>query len=256
MDRETIEFEFGVKAHIEHDEFVERVDDLLGQHDGLDITYHGRYILGTKEVDDIGAYFLDHMRDAVDRGLIGEDDIRAVILEGYDRENDRESLRDCLECTYSRLDAYFDFLDSAVCMTDRYHGAMVNALIRVGYCILPVYAYVHSGASIKVGPGGLYSNLFDGGQSGFVVAGPEFAKLSGFDLVEDADRIEECVRGFVEEFDLILQGRVYGYVIETPEDENSESCWGFVGEKAVEEAAREAAEHFVELYNDPAGAGI
>lgn len=54
--------------------------------------------------------------------------------------------------------------------------------------------------------------------------------------------LQECAEGEVEEYASYLEGDVYGYIVYDPEDNEQESCWGFIGHKHAVEAAKEAAE--------------
>jgi hypothetical protein len=108
---------------------------------------------------------------------------------------------------------------------------------------LPVYAYVHSGATISTSPFGC---RWDSGQCGFVYcsasdAEDEWAGDSHFRA--NALRV---LQGEVETFDQYLRGDVYGYTITDKDGDVVDSCWGFYGIECAEEEARSSLSHWAE----------
>jgi len=106
---------------------------------------------------------------------------------------------------------------------------------------LPVYAYVHSGATISTSP---FYCPWDSGQSGFVYckasdAEDEWAGDSHFRA--NALRV---LRGEVETFDQYLRGDVYGYTITDKDGDEVDSCWGFFGIECAEEEALSALNYW------------
>jgi hypothetical protein len=55
----------------------------------------------------------------------------------------------------------------------------------------------------------------------------------------------ECLTAEIEELDQYLSGDVYGYVIETPDGDLLDSCWGFYGQSYATTEAVEAGHHAV-----------
>jgi hypothetical protein len=124
--------------------------------------------------------------------------------------------------------------------------------IRSGkYVGVPVWAYVHSGATISTGKPirgdskqRLRMNPFgcpwDSGQSGFAYMTHEDAlrewgrkRLSK----QQKERAEQFIDVVVDEFALYLQGECYGFeIVDTrgAEPEVLDSCWGFIGLESVE----------------------
>lgn len=106
--------------------------------------------------------------------------------------------------------------------------------IRSGrYLGLPVYAYVHGGATIRCGERGGYpfDCPWDSGMSGFVYCDPIEAKEKfGF---ENDDAILDALRHQVELHDNYLTGEVFGYVVCDSKDDHIDSCWGFYGEDEI-----------------------
>lgn len=113
---------------------------------------------------------------------------------------------------------------------------------------LPVYAYVHSGVTIRTSP---FNCRWDSGQSGYVYCTKEKA-IKEFGKKILTKRVEEaalkCLQAEVKVFDQYLTGDVYGVVVQRvlrdeegdeAGTEELESCGGFYGlDYAREEANR------------------
>lgn len=71
---------------------------------------------------------------------------------------------------------------------------------------------------------------------------------------EDPDATSNARKLFeteVEVYDSYMQGEVYGFVIEDPDGEHQDSCWGFLGELSYcKSEAMEAAKHVQESHAD------
>lgn len=97
---------------------------------------------------------------------------------------------------------------------------------------LPVYAYVHGGATIST-DSSIATCPWDSGRSGFVYAlKSEIKKARGFKRLtkEIVEQETEFLKGHVYYFDCLLKGEVYGFEIVDSNDDSVDSCWGFVGE--------------------------
>lgn len=138
--------------------------------------------------------------------------------------------------------------------------------IRDGSLIgMPVYAYVHSGATISCGrklrdgtliPGNPFSCPWDSGQSGFVYCTKEKAiEEFGKKIVTAKVRAKalKCLAGEVETFDQYITGQVYGFIVERvirDEDgdevdtEELDSCWGHYGLDYCKEQGIAAAKRY------------
>lgn len=114
---------------------------------------------------------------------------------------------------------------------------------------LPVYAYVHSGASISTTA---YNCPWDSGRSGWVYCTKEKAIAEFGKKILSATAKEKalsCLRGEVETFSQYLAGEVYGYIVERAVVggwEVLDSCWGCYGLDYTINEGRSAAEHFAE----------
>jgi len=105
---------------------------------------------------------------------------------------------------------------------------------------LPVYAYIHSGVVLNTTG---FSCPWDSGQCGIIYATVDtLIKEYGADTPENRVLAEQVLRAEVEEFSKYVGGECYGYVVEDPDGEEHDSCWGFIGFDYVKQAAREAAQ--------------
>lgn len=120
------------------------------------------------------------------------------------------------------------------------------------YIGLPVYAYVHSGATIRAGETNPFSCPWDSGRSGWVYTTREkvLAEYGGKRMTKAIkERALTHLREEVEAFDIYLRGEVYGYVVEHLVDgewEQRDSCWGYYGLDDVRECGTDAAMDLVE----------
>lgn len=85
---------------------------------------------------------------------------------------------------------------------------------------LPVYAYVHSGATIRCGA---FNDPWDSGQSGFVYCDKE----RGIKECGSVEQALKCLESEVAVFDAYLTGQVFGYEVVDADGEHLDSCWGF-----------------------------
>lgn len=63
-----------------------------------------------------------------------------------------------------------------------------------------------------------------------------------------------CLNSEIAELNDYLEGNVYGFVIETPDGETLDSCWGFYGETYATDEARRTAEHYAHQIDKRAAA--
>lgn len=151
------------------------------------------------------------------------------------------------------------YSSSRYCLGDE--NVSIDELDRVGREIRKgrligwkVFAYVHSGTTLRVGETNPFTCPWDSGQCGFIYCTPEQAiKEWGRKRLTKGVRALalEHLRGEIEMFDQYLRGECYGYVIErltldddgeVTETQKLDSCWGFLGETSYcLEQAREAA---------------
>lgn len=124
----------------------------------------------------------------------------------------------------------------------------IGRKVRDGeYIGIPVWAYVHSGATIQAAYTNPFSCPWDSGRSGWVYC-------TKADALKDARRvrmsrellaqINKTLVGFVKDFDTYLRGEVYGIVVKNRRtDEEIESCWGCYGYDNTVKQAEDMLEH-------------
>lgn len=96
--------------------------------------------------------------------------------------------------------------------------------------VLPVYIYDHSGITINTTG---FACPWDSGQVGIIyISRKDAVKEWGKTICTAAvvHKAREYLKGEIETLDQYLTGRVFGYVVEDPQGEETESCWSFYGE--------------------------
>jgi hypothetical protein len=112
--------------------------------------------------------------------------------------------------------------------------------------MLPVAMFDHSGVALYIGngphtfdPGG-----WDSGQVGWIYATRKAVK-ENFTVKRITEatlaKAKEVLTGEVEEYGRYVNGETYGYVVEDPDGESVDSCWGFIGFDYVKDEATSAA---------------
>lgn len=112
-------------------------------------------------------------------------------------------------------------------------------LIGRKYYYLKIWAYDHSGITLRTGdtnPFGTGWMGWDSGLMGVIVVDKKKAeKEYGKGDVEE--RALKCLEGEVADLDKWVSGEIYGFIIKDEYDEEIDACWGFYDE---EEAINEA----------------
>lgn len=110
-----------------------------------------------------------------------------------------------------------------------------------GHCVmLPVYCYEHGGITVSTGP---FRCPWDSGRVGVVyVPRAKVLQEWGKKRLTKAIRVKarEVLEGEIKTFAQYLEGEIYGYVIEDPEGNFVDSCWGFYGREYCETEAKAA----------------
>lgn len=100
--------------------------------------------------------------------------------------------------------------------------------------VLPLSVYEHSGMTMWVGaPITSGYRSFDSSFVGAIVAFKDRVEEMG----SPVDRLDEILKGEVEEYDKYLRGEAYGFEILNSEGDVTDSCWGF---SDIEDAKKEA----------------
>jgi len=142
-------------------------------------------------------------------------------------DNDAESPRDWDDnglFIVTTKNRYFEVLhdgqDARECMEDKE--------LRKTHWVFPVFAYIHSGVALSLGRGGQFSDMWDSGHIGFVFAAKSEWRYQTRDTKKQGSA-HKAARAEVETWNQYLSGDVWGYVIETPDGDDIDSCWGFYG---------------------------
>ena len=93
----------------------------------------------------------------------------------------------------------------------------LEAYIDKHFVMLPLYLYDHGGLSISVGS---YGCPWDSGKVGFIYVSRESREY---------DDLAAGLTAEVEVYNQYLQGDAWGYTIENPAGDVTDSCWGFYG---------------------------
>jgi hypothetical protein len=89
---------------------------------------------------------------------------------------------------------------------------------------------------------------WDGGQVGFIYVTKEQLRkeYSVKRITKDIlTKAEQVLRAEVKTYDDFLTGQVFGYMIDSKDEENIESCWGFYGEDYCLEEAKSIVDYLV-----------
>lgn len=119
-----------------------------------------------------------------------------------------------------------------------------NVMNNKNNIVLPVYAYIHSGVTVNTTG---FHCPWDSGQSGCIYVSKDKVRqwFSVKKLTKKLQlQIQDRLRAEIEEYDRYLNGDVYGYIIRDDNGKEVDSCFGFIGEEAVKEAAEDSLKFF------------
>ena len=100
--------------------------------------------------------------------------------------------------------------------------------------VMPVYMYDHGGLAFSLSP---FSCQWDSGQIGVWVLTPEdLKKIYGDDNVNGDARIRalKSMKARIEQMNDLENGNVWGFEVLDFDGEVCDSCYGFIGDDAVE----------------------
>jgi hypothetical protein len=118
--------------------------------------------------------------------------------------------------------------------------------------LVPIMAYEDGGITIRAyNYGNFPDKQWDCGQLGFIYVSYEDilknwggkGKLPGVRAMKSARR---CLEAEIEEYNSFLTGEVYGYKMFDPDGNETDSCWGFIGD--WEEMVRECKANIDSMY--------
>jgi len=98
-------------------------------------------------------------------------------------------------------------------------------------CIVPVYAYEHSGMTISTEP---FSCPWDSGQLGFAIITKKDLR-NNYSIKRCTKKYKEYgvdihIKGEVKTLDQFISGEVYQFQVQNEEGDNLDSCGGFYGD--------------------------
>ena len=99
--------------------------------------------------------------------------------------------------------------------------------IDENYIYVPVYAYIHSGVALSLGR---FSDPWDSGFGGVMATTMDEVKKWYGKEIPTKEKIIEHLKGDVHELNSFCQGEVYGYTVYDEDDEEIDSCGGYVGD--------------------------
>jgi len=121
------------------------------------------------------------------------------------------------------------------------------------YISIRVFAYIHSGTTIKASDSNPFHCSWDSGQSGIIFISKEKARkeLGYIRLTKSkVEKIRNYLVSEVETFNNYITGEVYGYDIEDSEGEEIDSCYGFYGDDHRKSGLLETAEGLIDSLLD------
>jgi len=139
----------------------------------------------------------------------------------------------------------------------RKHGALeqVNELLEgkrpKRYVYLDVHAYIHGGVSLTTArpgdgnPGYPYTCQWDSLRCGIIyMSYTQVKKTFGDTSPDSIEKAMQAMAAEVKVFCQWLSGQCYGYVLEDENGNETDSCWGYIGDsdEVLEMLAKEVAE--------------
>ena len=119
--------------------------------------------------------------------------------------------------------------------------------------ILPLYLYDHSGITISTTS---FASGWDSGRIGLIFARNKdveenwpVEKIIG----EHRDKVKKVLVAEVKTYDQYLRNDVYGFVLETPDGEEIDSCWGFYGDDFKNNGIAEHLGKYAKMIKDLEG---
>lgn len=149
---------------------------------------------------------------------------KKLVIERDDYANDPRQEWDYLWTWVSNSNRYFRSDNGADenILSAYFEDEESRAELMKNYIAVPIYAYIHSGATISLKP---FSCPWDSGVGFIAYIDRDDLKREGI----DEEQAMNILEGEVEEFDHYLRGHVYWFGIENEDGENEDSCGGFLG---------------------------
>jgi len=120
-----------------------------------------------------------------------------------------------------------------------------------GFTYYNLFAYEHGNIALSLSESlSEFSCPWDSGQVGYVYVTPEkIAECYGEEIPSE-EKIRENLKSEIEVYASWINGEVYGYIVESPDGEEIDSCWGFIGDwdYPIEEAKAAVKYHLESMH--------
>jgi hypothetical protein len=126
---------------------------------------------------------------------------------------------------------------------------VIKDIENKGGIVLPLYLYDHSGITMSTSA---FSCPWDSGQVGFIYMTLDDIRKNWMIKRVTKKHRQQAIDLMISEvkvYDYYLTGQCYGYIVEAPDGEQLDSCWGFLGEiEYVIDEATSAAKSEAKAY--------
>jgi hypothetical protein len=133
-------------------------------------------------------------------------------------------------------------------MTQKQYLETLLKLLEKNNVFLPLYLYDHSGLSISATLTYPFTDPWDAGQVGWIIASRdkilEFMRIKRLTAKARA-RISQVLMSEVETYNKYLQGDIYGYIIKDNNDKVIDSLWSIEDEEVAMTEAKSAIDYIV-----------
>jgi hypothetical protein len=184
------------------------------------------------------------MKDALDTREVGSFKVHLMPdEEPFDpRENDNGAV---LALFHNR----YTLANESGLSTDQFSGwgdmlRHIQSIALLGI-VVPVYMIDHSGIALRAGrdfsdcdPG-----CWDSGQVGFAYCTQDIWDTNVGNEITDAT-VRGLIEAEVEEYDQYIRGDCYGYIVEDPNGQQLDSCWGYFDSKFALSEGEGSARHY------------
>lgn len=109
---------------------------------------------------------------------------------------------------------------------------------KADWFTIPLFLYDHSGTAYSVGWSNPFHCPWDSGHVGIIAL-----KRSDWGSSQPSDHeLQQHAQAVAEAFTSWANGECYGYILHDRHGIEIDSCWGFIGRKAVDDQAKAAAD--------------
>jgi hypothetical protein len=173
--------------------------------------------------------------------------------ECYDSPRSWDNLGTCIfRGTHSALGDDHT-LDFSSCRGWKDEEAVIRREYGKDCVIIPVYAYIHSGMTIKTTP---FNDFWDSGRLGSIVVSREKIRKD-----YNVSRVTEnvlntaiaCLEGEIKTLDQFITGDIWSYTITDPDGQEVDSCGGYYGYNDTIDEVHSVIEHIIKTTEQNCG---